>query len=240
MAKITTICVMKISLWSRFLDLIAPRLCCVCGNRLAITENTVCSVCVMHLPRTAIRDFQNNPMAQMFWGLAPVERAAALFYYHVNSNTSNILYELKYRNRPEIGLDMGRLMASELMIAGFFDGMDVIVPLPLSRQRKRTRGYNQSEMLAKGIGEITGIPCETKAVGRKYFKKSQTRVNRYERRGNVEDAFMLLNAECLRGKHVLLVDDVVTTGSTMIACAETMKNIEGIRISYLALALTKN
>lgn len=232
---------MKISLWSRLLDLIAPRLCCVCGRRLAMTENSICSVCNLNLPRLRMLEssFTNNVMARMFWGLAPVERAYALFCYASHSDSSNILYSLKYHDHPEIGIDMGRIMASEIHPEGFFDGIDLLVPMPLSKNREGQRGYNQSEMLALGISEITGIPYETKAIERKAFKESQTRLNKWERKENVAGKFCLADGTLLRGKHILLIDDVVTTGATMLACADAIKHLDGIRISFLALAISK-
>lgn len=232
---------MRISLWSRLLDLVAPRLCCVCGRRLAMTEETLCTVCNLHLPRLGLSEasFRDNIVARVFWGQVPVEKAYALFYYYPHSGTSKILYELKYHNSPEIGTDMGRLMAGELLPLEFFDDIDVIIPLPLSKKRQRGRGYNQSDMLAKGISEITNIPYNAKVVRRIEFKESQTRLNKWERLKNVQGAFQLVNEEPLRGKHILLIDDVITTGATMIACAQAMKHIEDIKISFLSLALTK-
>ena len=114
----------KISIWQRLLDLIAPRLCVVCGRRLAPSERVICAVCNLHLPRTGYQlSAYDNPMARLFWGIIPVERVAALFYYEASSRTSNILYDLKYHDHPEIGREMGRLMARELAASDFFDGM---------------------------------------------------------------------------------------------------------------------
>ena len=232
---------MKISIWTRLLDLIAPRPCVVCSRRLNITENSICTVCNLHLPRLGKNNlpFDDNDMARMFWGLIPIERAAALFYYAANSDSSNILLALKYFGKHEVGIDMGRIMADEMMSAGFFDGIDLIVPLPLERKRERARGYNQSEMLAKGISMTTGIPYTDKAVERTTFSKSQTRLNRWERMENVNKSFHLINSKLLSGKHILLVDDVITTGATMLACAEAIAQVEGIKISILTLAYAK-
>lgn len=232
---------MRISLWSRLLDLVAPRLCCVCGRRLAMTEESLCTVCNLHLPRLGHTDtsFRDNIVARIFWGQVPVEKAYALFYYYPHSDTSKILYELKYHNCPEIGVDMGRLMADELLHQGFFNDIDLVIPLPLSKKRQKGRGYNQSEMIAKGISEVTKIPYNVKAVRRTEFKESQTRLNKWERLENVQGAFLLVNEEPLRGKYILLIDDVITTGATMIACAQAIQHVEGIKISFLSLALTK-
>jgi ComF family protein len=226
---------------TRILDFISPRLCVVCGQRLAPTERSLCSVCLFHLPRT---DFHqkplDNPMAQLFWGLAPIEKAAALFYYHPHSETAQLVYRLKYNNRPDIGEDIGRVMANELQATDFFSDIDVLLPVPLASKRLRQRGYNQSEQLAKGISDITHLPIVTKALRRKHFQQSQTTLNRWQRQENVEDTFWLKDGSQLQDKHVLLIDDICTTGATLISCANTLKDIEGIRISVLTLGFTKD
>ena len=226
--------------WTRILDFISPRTCAVCGRRLSPTERSLCSVCLLHLPRTAYQFTpDDNPMAQLFWHLTPVERAAALIYYEPHSELAQLVYDLKYRNRPDIGEDMGRLMANEMQIAHFFDGIDVLLPVPLSRKRLRQRGYNQSEELARGISEVTHLPLVTKAVIRKHFVRSQTQLTRYERQENVADMFELRDDHLIKGKHVLLIDDICTTGATLIACIDVLKNIPGIRLSVLTLGFTK-
>ena len=225
---------------TRILDFISPRLCVVCGHRLAPTERSLCSVCLFHLPRT---DFHqkplDNPMAQLFWGLAPIEKAAALFYYHPHSETAQLVYRLKYNNRPDIGEDMGRVMACEFQATDFFSDIDVLLPVPLASKRLRQRGYNQSEQLAIGISDITHLPIVSKALRRKHFQQSQTTLNRWQRQENVTDTFQLKEEHLLQGKHVLLIDDICTTGATLIACANALKTIEGIRISVLTLGFTK-
>ena len=225
---------------TRILDFISPRLCVVCGHRLAPTERSLCGVCLFHLPRT---DFHqkplDNPMAQLFWGLAPIEKAAALFYYHPHSETAQLVYRLKYNNRPDIGEDMGRVMACEFQATDFFSDIDVLLPVPLASKRLRQRGYNQSEQLAIGISDITHLPIVSKALRRKHFQQSQTTLNRWQRQENVTDTFQLKEEHLLQGKHVLLIDDICTTGATLIACANALKTIEGIRISVLTLGFTK-
>ena len=226
---------------TRILDFISPRLCVVCGHRLAPTERSLCGVCLFHLPRT---DFHqkplDNPMAQLFWGLAPIEKAAALFYYHPHSETAQLVYRLKYNNRPDIGEDMGRVMACEFQATDFFSDIDVLLPVPLASKRLRQRGYNQSEQLAIGISDITHLPIVSKALRRKHFQQSQTTLNRWQRQENVTDTFQLKEEHLLQGKHVLLIDDICTTGATLIACANVLKDIEDIRISVLTLGFTKD
>ena len=230
-----------ISFWRRLLDLISPRICVVCGRRLSVTEEVICNKCNLHLPRTG---FSNNPyeneMAKLFWGQIPIERAAALFHYESHAEIANIIYQLKYKNHPEIGPLMGRMVATELKRDDFFDGIDVIIPVPLTKKRFRQRGYNQSEEIAKGISEVTGLPVNKEVVKRTAFKGSQTRRSRWDRQENVEYAFELTPGEPIAGKHLLIVDDVVTTGSTIVACAKELVKAGSVKISVLSLGLTRH
>ncbi|MBR1548644.1 MAG: ComF family protein [Prevotella sp.] len=232
---------MSRGLWlTRILDFISPRHCVVCSRRLAAAEGSVCSVCMLHMPRTTYQFTPtDNPMAQLFWHLVPVERAAALVFYEPHSEMARIVYALKYGDRPDIGEDMGRLMAEEMQLARYLEGIDLLLPVPLSPRRKRQRGYNQCELLARGISSKTSLPIASKAIGRRHFLKSQTRLSRQERQANVSNMFVLRDAAQLRGKHVLLVDDVCTTGATLTACAEVLRSVEGIRISVLTFGFTK-
>ena len=230
-----------ISFWSRLLDLISPRLCVVCGNRLAVTEEVMCSKCYLHLPRTDFgHDLYENVMAKLFWGQIKLEKATALFYYEPHAETVQILYEMKYKSHPEIGVVMGRMMAKELMKSGLFEDIDALVPVPLAKKREHERGYNQSLELAKGVSEVTQLPIANQVVRRTKFVDSQTHRGRWERNENVENVFELVDGDSLSGKHVLLIDDVVTTGATIIACAQEMQKASNVRISVLALGFAKS
>ena len=226
--------------WTRIVDFIAPRSFVICGRRLSPTERSLCSVCVLHLYRTTFQFTpEDNEMAQLFWGLLPVERTAALIYYEPRSETAALIYKLKYGHRPDIGEDLGRIMAEEMKPAGFLDGIDILLPIPLSKKRYWQRGYNQSEMLARGMSEVTGLPVITKAVRRTNFRQSQTSLTRKERQENVEGTFVLRHPELLENKHVLLIDDICTTGATLLACSEAIRSVKGIHISILTLGFTK-
>lgn len=231
----------RISFWTRLLDLISPRLCVICGHRLSVTEEVICSKCNLHLPRTFFQQAPyENVMAKLFWGQIPVERAAALFYFEAHAETANIIYELKYRNHPEIGEVMGRMMARELQSTGFFDGIDAIVPVPLAKKRQRQRGYNQSVEIARGVSAVTGLPIYNKVVRRTVFEGSQTNKGRWERNENVEKVFELADDDNIDGKHLLIIDDVVTTGATVIACAKELVRAGDVKVSVLALGLAKS
>ena len=232
---------MVISFWHRLLDLISPRLCVVCGQRLTVSEDVICTKCNLHLPRTDFhQDPYENEMAKLFWHQIPIERATALFYYESHAETANILYELKYKDHPEVGEVMGRLMAKELQASGFFDGIDGIVPIPLARKRQRQRGYNQSLEIARGISEITSLPIYNKVVRRKVGEGSQTNKGRWERNENVEGVFELKDASAIQGKHLLMVDDVVTTGATVIACVQELCKAGNVKVSVIALGFSKS
>ena len=222
------------------MDLISPRLCVVCGNRLAVTEETLCSKCYLHLPRTDFaNDLYENVMAKLFWGQIRLEKATALFYYEPHAETAQILYELKYKNHPEIGVVMGRMMAKELMKSGLFEDIDALVPVPLAKKREHERGYNQSLELAKGVSEVTGLPIANLVIRRTKFVGSQTKRGRWERNENVEHVFELVD-ENISDQHLLLIDDVVTTGATVIACAKEMQKASNVKISVLALGFAKS
>ncbi len=225
----------------RIFNLIAPRACVVCGRRLAVGENVICTICNIHLPRTRFHKIPyDNRMARFFWGQIPVMRATAFFYYEPHSEVCRIIYSMKYLGHPEDGEIMGRMFAGEIKDDGFFEGIDLIVPVPLAKKRMRARGYNQSMEIAQGVSQITGIPVCDDVVIRKTFKSSQTKMNRWQRVDNVEDAFELKKPEKIRGKHLLMVDDVVTTGSTIISCAKEMMKCGEVKFSIISLGFTRS
>ena len=236
-----TMAMKPISFWHRLLDLISPRLCVVCGQRLSVTEEVICAKCNLHLPRTGFhRNAYENEMAKLFWGQITIERAAAFFYYEAHAEPANLIYELKYKNHPEIGETIGRMVATEIKASGFFDGIDGIVPIPLARKRQLQRGYNQSHEIARGVTEITGLPILSAAVRRNSFEGSQTNKGRWERNENVESVFELQDASMVRGRNLLLIDDVVTTGATVIACAKELVKAGDVKVSVLSLGFAKS
>ena len=241
-----------ISFWHRLLDLISPRLCVVCGCRLSVTEEILCAKCNFHLPRTDFhRDACDNEMARLFWGQIPLaggepsqrpnsmERAAALFFYEPHSQTSKVVYDMKYHGHRYVAEGMGRIAAQAMMGSGFFDGIDLIVPIPLTRRRQWSRGYNQSREIALGVSQVTGIAVADGIVRRTAFAGSQTHRHAWERTQNVETVFSLIAPQKAEHRHVLIVDDVVTTGATVASCARQLCQADGVRISILSLCFTK-
>lgn len=228
------------SFYSRLMDLIAPRACAICGGRLALDEQVVCTRCNIRLPRTMYAlDPYDNEMARHFWARIAVERCAALFFYQPQSPASRMIYDLKYRNHPEYGVALGRLAATEMAACGFFEGIDTIVPVPLAKARKRERGYNQSMEIARGVAEVTRLRICDNAVERVRRTETQTHMGRLQRADNVENAFSLTHPDAVAGRHLLVVDDIVTTGSTICACGKELMRAGGVKISVLSLGFTK-
>ena len=199
-------------------------------------EEVLCVRCQADLPRVRTISFEENDIARIFWGLVPIEKGISFFHYTPHSPHSRILFELKYHNHPEVGKTMGRMMAEELKATNFFNGIDLIVPIPLSRKKERQRGYNQSDWIAWGISEATGIPTDTTSVVRTKSNPSQTTLDHRQRRENVRDIFAVRHPGNLEGRHILLVDDVITTGATMLSCAEAIARACRVRFSVLSLA----
>lgn len=219
-------------------DFLFPRTCAACGKRLSDHERAVCGGCMRHLHRVPYggRD-SHGEIERLFWGRLPIERATSLFYYDSEA-THSLLHHLKYYGRPEVGARMGQLMAKELAPKGFFEGIDVVAPLPLHWRRFLRRGYNQSACLARSISRSTGLPMETGGVRRVRNNPSQTRMPAsHARRENVEGIFRLTarGASAFSDKHVLLVDDTLTTGSTLISCGQEIARVAK-RLSICTLA----
>lgn len=232
---------MKSSIWTALFDLMSPRLCACCERRLSVTESTLCASCQLHMPLTQFdRHPQDNPMARRFWGIIPIEQATALFFYEPRSELAQLIYSLKYSNRPDIGWELGRMAAALLQPRGFFSSIDAIVPVPLSRGRQWSRGYNQSKEIARGISCATGLPVYDDVVMRRYFRQSQTHLSHWQRKANTAGAFCLRDARKISGKHLLLVDDIMTTGATMTALAGELLKAPGVRFSIFTLGFTKS
>lgn len=225
----------------KFIDFIAPRYCIICGRRLSPAESKICSVCNWHLPRTLFwENPYDNVLTKLFWGRFKIEKAVAWFYYSGGNESTRIVTYLKYRKKAKgLGIWTGKNIAEEIKNSGFFDDIDIIIPVPLTWRRRLSRGYNQSEEIAKGVSEATGLPVYTDVLKRRSFKTSQTRLTHMLRRENVRGAYELCKPEKIKGKHILIIDDVVTTGSTITACSETLSKDTDIKISVLSTAFTK-
>lgn len=222
---------------SSLLDIVVPRTCAICGRRLDTSEDTVCTVCLLHMPLTGFLDNPyKNDMAKTFWGrIKHMEKAFALVYHQPHADSAHPVYQLKYYNKPDVGISLGLLMGRMMKEKGFFDGIDAILPIPLAWKRQHERGYNQSEMIAIGLHDASGLKILKNVVRRVSFEGSQTQKDRWDRAENVENAFKLVKGDSIKGLHLLIVDDVVTTGATVCSLASLLEKVDGVRISVAAI-----
>lgn len=223
---------------SLLLDFLMPRLCHLCGERLAGSEQYICTACATRLPRTNYHRLPDNPMEQRFAGIFPFERAAGHFFYTPASDPAILIHDLKYRHFRNLGRYLGELMGRELLTSGFLGDADRIIPVPMHFLKQGMRGYNQTEQLAIGLSAATGIPVDTSLRAIRPHK-TQTRLSHAQRMDNTRGIFHLKNPSALAGKHVVLLDDVCTTGATLTSAAEAMlADCPGLRITLLTLAVT--
>lgn len=220
-------------------DILFPRVCAVCGRPLVSGEDVMCLGCLVDLPRTNQHLRQPNDIHTRLISLhAPLERCASLFHYHRENPYSRLIKGAKYRGRPSIGRKLARMFATELKPTGFFDGIDLIIPIPIHLFRFLSRGYNQTHYIARGISDVTGIEVgDNLRASRPH--SAQARKGADARRANAADTFSVIRPRELAGHHILVVDDVITTGSTMVSALDTIKNAEpSARLSVLSLTLT--
>lgn len=218
------------------LNLFYPRLCLICQNPLAEGEKHICLHCSNHLPYTHFTNIKTNPVCQLFQRETPFVAATSLLHFTKGGYGQKLIHSLKYHGNKQLGYELGRIAASTYQETGLFDTIDLLLPVPLHPKRLKQRGYNQSEWIARGIRSVTGIAIDTTSLSRIKKTESQTRKQIFERSENVKNIFRLNNTDALKNKHILLLDDVITTGSTIKACAEAIKDVTGIQISILSIA----
>lgn len=216
-----------------------PRLCPVCGKALDGDEQWLCRNCLAKLPRTRYEDVEFNTMEQHFAGKIPIERATAYFFYEKGSPYASILHDIKYHSVPRMGQWLSARAVKDMAGSHFFEDLDVVTAVPLHRSKLAKRGYNQSEYLARGIADALGIPyVEPLKAVRPH--STQTHKGAIERWQNIQGNYALKNdADRLAGKHILLVDDVITTGSTLTVCASLLKEIPEVKVSLFTLAAAR-
>jgi len=218
------------------LNLLYPTSCEGCGDELLGNEKWLCVSCWIAMPKTNFHLQSPNPVEQRFVGRIPIQHASSMYYFNKDTRIQEVLHALKYKNKKDIGIELGRRFGYELLACDWINEIDVIIPVPLSKQKLKLRGYNQSECIANGINEVLQIPIDTDAVLRRKNTSSQTSMTIAQRIENVKDAFEVANASSLIGKHILLVDDVLTTGSTLESCVREIVKVPDAKVSLLTLA----
>ena len=235
------------NVFAALIDLIIPRECHVCGIKLLDNEQFVCNSCQDKLPVTGYEKYWTNktkvnsdlnPMEQRFAGQIPLHHACAPFFYTRDSSLATLIHDFKYRGFSNLAIALGRLGASRLKDTGFFNDIDVLLPVPLHWTKKLRRGYNQTEMIARGISDATGIPVSPNLKARKPHR-TQTSLTSRQRIDNTKGIFTLQNPETLEGKNVMVVDDICTTGATLLSASETIASAlrHNVRISLFTLGV---
>jgi ComF family protein len=222
---------------SGLVRLFYPELCACCDTELKGTEKTLCLTCTLQLPRTAYHHIPENRSFQNFIGRVPITRATSFVYFSKQGMVQHLMHQFKYRGRKEIGHYLGQLFADELKKCNWLDTIDCIVPVPLHKTKKYQRGFNQACLFAEGIAAASGIPVMPGVIYRNKATESQTHKTRAARIENVREVFSLKQPEKIKGKHLLLVDDVLTTGATLESCALELLKAGQTRIAIATLAL---
>jgi ComF family protein len=215
-----------------------PHICAGCGSDILGKEQLLCVSCNRRLPLTNYHKYADNPVEKTFWGRIPVTNAMSYLYFNKNSIVQQLMHQFKYKGNQDIGIYFGRKMGVAIQESDRLQPPDFLVPLPLHHLRQRKRGYNQAEVLCRGMSESLGIPVLEKAVTRESRTETQTHKNRESRWQNMDGRFTLKDPEALINKHIVLVDDVITTGATLEACGHELRKASGLVLSIATLAYT--
>lgn len=224
-------------IFNDLLHLFFPKLCMLCQMPLVGGEEHICLKCLCDLPRTGHNFLEENPATYLFGGKVPVYHAAAFLHYEKGGHVQQLIHSLKYHNNREIGFRLGRMAGLRYQKAILSDRPDLLLPVPLHPKKRKQRGYNQSEWIARGLNTLLKLPIDTTSLRRTKETETQTHKQTYDRWLNMQDIFSVVDREALAGKHILLIDDVITTGSTIGACAEALLTIPGVQVSVLAIAM---
>ncbi len=221
------------------IEMFFPEYCVSCGRRLLPSEHFLCLDCNIELATVTFDNFRDNSITRLFWGRLPIQTAFAFMHFVPHGPSQAVLHELKYKQNKEIGYHFGEQMALSMKGKGFPTDFDIVLPVPLHPKKKAIRGYNQAELLATGIAETFDKKLETRAVQRTRFNPTQTHKSMTERWENVKNLFHITHPRRIQGKHILIVDDVITTGSTIESLANELLKLNDVKISLAVLAMAQ-
>lgn len=225
----------KLALINNLIKLFLPEVCVACGVELLQSESGACLKCLYKIPRTNNFSKENNSAEILMAGRIPFERIATFSYFVEGGVLRPMIHKLKYYNGKNLGLLLGKMFGEDLLASDFINNIDVILPVPLHPKKQRSRGYNQAEVIANGISEATKIPVITNNLTRLVFNPTQTKRTKTERWKNVSGIFEIKDSTVFESKHILLVDDVITTGSTIEACGYALQNCDNLKISIATI-----
>ena len=224
------------NLFEDFISLFFPRTCYACGNNLFQNEKIICTSCLLHLPKTNFHKIKENPVSKVFWGRVNLVTATSMYFYRKGGKVQQLVHQLKYKGHKEIGIYLGQIYGSQLMENKLYNDIDIIIPIPLHQSKLKKRGFNQADCFARGLAESMQIKLDTQSLVRQVATSTQTKKTRYKRWENVSDIFTLEIPENINDKHILVVDDVITTGATMEAFIQTIQTAKNVRVSAVSIA----
>jgi len=222
-----------------FISLLYPRVCAACGNSLFKHEEIICTYCLYHLPKTNYHLMENSPLDQVFWGRAQLAHTAALYNFQKKSKVQHLIHQLKYKGRMDVGIHLGKLLGAELAVAEKFNDVSKVIPVPLHPGKQRKRGYNQSEQIAIGLANAMNIEMDATSFIRTTNTETQTRKSRFARWENVKEIFKVTAPAEIANRHILLVDDVITTGATLESAAHILLAVEGVKLSVACIGFAR-
>ncbi len=222
-----------------FVSLLYPNVCAACGNSLFKHEEIVCTYCLYHLPKTNYHLMEASPLDKVFWGRVQLAHTAALYTFHKKGKVQHLIHQLKYKGRMDVGIYLGKILGADLAKTKAFANVDKVIPVPLHPDKQRKRGYNQSEQIAIGMAKAMDAEMDSTSFIRTVDTQTQTKKSRFARWENVKEIFQVASANELANKHILLVDDVITTGATLESAAHILLNIEGVTLSVACIGYAR-
>lgn len=231
---------MRVDIITSLLNLVFPRLCIMCNSETPNEGQNFCIDCLINMPHTNHFKRKDNLAARKFWGRFPFEDAGSVLNFYSYSDVRWMIHRLKYEGRKDIGYVLGLLAGKRILASSFYNDIDIIVPIPIHPNKRAKRGYNQAAYFGKGVSEILGLTMRENVIVKSIYTKSQTKMGRIERIKNVFDSFEIKDKNGIQGRHILIVDDVLTTGATIEACARKLMEANNIKISVMTACIARH